>query len=87
MLTTTDPMERIIEQALLDVGLRYVTDQGGGSPHNLDFHLIDHDVAIEVKQFHSDRIGAQLARTPNVIVAQGRGAVELLARAIRGGMA
>ncbi|MDO7841055.1 helix-turn-helix domain-containing protein [Sphingomonas immobilis] len=84
-LRTTDPMERLIEAALIDAGIRYETDQGGGTSHRLDFHLPDYDVAIEVKRMHSDRTGAQMARAPNVIVAQGEVAVRFLAAAIRSG--
>lgn len=85
-MTTTDPMERIVEQALVDAGIRYVTDLGGGNPANLDFYLPDHDVHIEVKQAHSDRIAAQMARADHVIAAQGVKAVQLLAMAIRNGL-
>ena len=77
-----DPMERIMRDALDRAHIRYRTDDGGGNPYGLDFHLLDHDLHIEVKQFHSDRIAAQMARAPNVIVAQGRPAVEWLAKLI-----
>jgi transcriptional regulator with XRE-family HTH domain len=83
---TRDPMERIVEQALIDAHVAYLPDQDGKSPSNLDFYLPDHDVHIEVKRFHSERIGAQMARAENVIAAQGKKAVELLATAIRGGL-
>lgn len=83
--TTKDPMERLIEQALIDAGIRYETDQGGGTAHRLDFDLPDYDVAIEVKRMHTPRVAEQMARAPNVIVAQGEGAVRFLAAAIRAG--
>jgi hypothetical protein len=79
---TTDPMEQIIEAALVAAGIRYTTDEGGGTPHHLDFDLIDFGIAIEVKRMHSDRISAQMARAPNVIVAQGEVAVAFLAAAL-----
>ena len=78
----TDPMERLIADALDDAGIRYETDLGGGNPSCLDFRL-ENGVEIEVKQFHSPRVGEQMARAPNVIVAQGREAVEFLAQLIR----
>jgi hypothetical protein len=78
----TDPMERIIASALDDAGIRYVTD-GDGNPSGLDFRL-ESGVEIEVKRFHSDRIGDQMKRAENVIVAQGFDAVMMLAELIRG---
>jgi len=82
-ITMTDPMEIMIRDALQDAGIEYLANEGGATLTCLDFYLPGSDVYIEVKQFHSDRIGEQMARAPNVIVAQGRGAVELLARMIR----
>jgi hypothetical protein len=79
----TDPMERIIEAALIDAGIAYESDFGGGTSHHLDFHLTDYGIAIEVKRLHSARISDQMARADNVIVAQGKEAVEFLANAIR----
>lgn len=79
MLATTDHMEMIVEAALIARGVRYVTDVGGKSPANLDFYLPEHDVHIEVKRMHSDRIAEQMSRAPNVIAVQGEGAVRLLA--------
>lgn len=79
----TDPMERIIEDALIAAGIAYESDFGNGTPHNLDFDLTDYGIAIEVKRMHSPRISDQMARADNVIVAQGKEAVEFLAKAIR----
>lgn len=81
----SDPIERLIEQALIDAGIRYVMDQGGGTQSRLDFRLIDYDIELEVKRFYSARTGEQMARAPNVIVAQGEAAVRFLAAAIRSG--
>lgn len=78
-----DPMERILEEALIAAGLRFTADHE--TEHKLDFQLLDYDVAIEVKRFHSPRIADQMARASNVIVAQGEAAVRFLAAAIRGG--
>ena len=76
-------MERIIEAALIERGINYVSDMGGKSPFNLDFYLPDCDIHIEVKRLHSGRISAQMARAPNVIAAQGEAAVRFLANALR----
>jgi len=81
---TTDPMERLVERALIDAGIRFQTDHGGHVPANLDFYLPDFDVYLEVKRMHSPRISDQMARAPNVIAIQGEGSVrfvvEMLAR-------
>jgi hypothetical protein len=82
-LRCTDPMERMIEEALIEAGITFQSDFGGGTPHNLDFHLPDYDVAIEVKRMHSPRISDQMARADNVIAAQGIKGVRFLAKAIR----
>lgn len=80
--TAHDPMERIIEAALLDAGVQFKTDQGGHTTHRLDFEL-DNGVAIEVKRFHSPRAIEQLSRVDNAILAQGVGAVNQLAELFR----
>ena len=82
-MKTTDPMEMIIEQALLDVGEPYLVDNE--TKCNLDFYLINHDVFIDVKQFHSPRISNQMSRAPNIIAVQGVVAVQMLADFIRNG--
>ncbi len=77
-----DPMEELIKDALRSRDLTFVEEddlRGEG----LDFYLPDFGVHIEVKQFHTPRVADQMARAPNVIVAQGRIAVELLARLIK----
>ncbi len=78
----TDPMERLIADALNYAKIKYITDQEAASPAQLDFYLPDFDIHIEVKQMHSDRIGAQMSRADNVIVAQGATAVRWLASVI-----
>jgi hypothetical protein len=84
-LRTTDPMERLIESALIDARIPYLTDMGGEVESALDFYLPAHEVHIEVKRFHTPRVGAQMSRAQDVIVAQGERAVRLLAEAIRSG--
>lgn len=82
-LRTRDPMEQIIERALIDAGLSYRTDKGGGNPAHLDFYLPAFDLHIEVKRMHSERIGIQMGRAENVIAVQGEPAVLFLADLIR----
>lgn len=83
---SSDPMEYLIETALLEVGIVYEKEgQLKGKHQRLDFYLPNKDLYIEVKRFHSPRAAEQLAHADNVILAQGRPAVEFLADAIRGG--
>lgn len=82
----TDPMERIIADALDDAGISYTTDIGGANPSNLDFRLAN-GIEIEVKRFHTPRIAEQMARADNVIAVQGEDAIRWVARIIRAGVA
>jgi len=81
-LSTTDPMERLVERALQRAGILYEPDRDGRNPVGLDFYLPDHDVHIEVKRMHTGRVAEQMSRAPNVIVAQGEAGVRFLAQAI-----
>ena len=74
----SDPMERIIAQALVAGGFSFVTDLGGKNSTRLDFAL-PNGVQIEVKRMHSPRIADQMARAPDVIAVQGEGAVRFFA--------
>jgi len=74
-----DPIEQIVETALLRAGLGFTKD-GEGDTRGLDFHVTDFDIFIEVKQFHTDRVAEQMSRVENVIVIQGRRAAEAFAR-------
>lgn len=78
----SDPMEKIIQAALESADIAYTTDVGGGNPVGLDFYLPDHDLHIEVKQFHTPRIAEQMARAPNVIAVQGVVAAKWIAALI-----
>lgn len=71
-------MERLIEHALIAVDEPYKVERHNDA--GLDFYLSKRDIYIEVKQFHSPRISEQMSRAPNVIVAQGRPAVQMLAQ-------
>jgi hypothetical protein len=75
-------MERLIAEALLEAGEPFFHNVPTGNSA-LDFYLPNRDVYIEVKRFYSDRIDRQISSAENVIVAQGKPAVELLAAALR----
>lgn len=76
-----DPMEKLIRDALIRDEFTYTEDgkPGGEVNKNLDFHLTDYGIHIEVKRMHSPRIAEQMSRVDNIIVAQGKEAVEFLA--------
>ena len=71
-----DHLENAIEKALIEAKIKYKTKQ------RLDFYLPQHDVYIEVKQYHSDRSNDQLKSQENVIFIQGKKAVELFCKMI-----
>ncbi len=75
----TDPMERLCGQALRACGIDFITDHEAESPARLDFYLPASDLHIEVKRFHSERVAEQLRRAENVILLQGKGAVQFFA--------
>jgi len=79
-VSLSDPLEANIADALLSAGIRFDHEASHNQSHRLDFHLWETGVAIEIKRFHSERISDQMSRTENVIVAQGKEAVELLAK-------
>lgn len=77
------PLEQKIAQALDSAGVDYRTEFEGKVPEGLDFYLAHGGIHIEVKGAHAPRIADQMARSKNVIVAQGEKAVDLLAFLIR----
>lgn len=76
------PLEQRIAKALGTEGIEYRTDYEGCVPEALDFFLPAFGVHIEIKGGHSKRTSRQMARSKNVIVAQGGTAVQLLATMI-----
>lgn len=57
-----DPIELAMVALLERSGIPYTRpDRQPDNPNNMDFYLSEHDIYIEVKQFHSDRITKQLA--------------------------
>jgi hypothetical protein len=81
----TDPVECIIQEALDEAGIVYLTGDGGENPAGLDFYLPAYALHIEVKRLHSDRIAEQMSRVQNVIAVQGIHAAQVLADFIRRG--
>ena len=67
-----DPVERVIQQFLIDAGIRYIMDgEGDKRSLGLDFYLPEYDIHIEVKRSHTERTNRQMARVKNIIVIQG----------------
>jgi hypothetical protein len=76
----TDPVERVIADALTAAGVAYVSS---GDHKALDFYLPASDVYIECKRMHSPRIADQMSRHDNVIAVQGMASAKWLAAMIR----
>lgn len=73
-----DPMEEMTERWLIANGVRYRRDDQTPEATQLDFYLLDFDVYIEVKRFHTDRIAKQMGRAENVIAVQGMKSLQFL---------
>lgn len=76
----TDPIERIIADALLGANVPFTSEKSG--THRLDFGLGD-GVFVEVKQFYTARADSALQKNENVILIQGRRAAERFASFLR----
>ena len=70
---TNDPVERIVAEALTAAGYEWRHEghpARRGDPVTLDFEIVG-GPHVEVKRFHTPRVGAQLAQAENVILIQG----------------
>jgi hypothetical protein len=84
---TNDPVERLVGAALTEAGFEWRHEghpQRRGDPITLDFQIIG-GPHVEVKRFHTPRVGAQLAQAENVILIQGIDAARWFAAALRAG--
>jgi len=77
------PIESKISEALDKAKIIYVEEVDERSK-GMDFYLVDLDVHIECKQFHTDRISEQMSRSSNVIAVQGIKAAELFSDLLAG---
>ncbi len=81
-----DLYERQIGEALFDAGIAF-THESEVIGQRLDFHLPEHDIYIEVKQYHTERIlasrgNAQMKLDDNIILVQGKKAVQIMVELI-----
>lgn len=72
-----DPMEIGVSKILDEAEIKWRRDDARSG---LDFFLIDYNVYVEVKLYHTARIAEQMSRKPNVIVVQGKGSLIALAK-------
>ncbi len=77
----SDPVELEIARALDSIGVKWTNDEVIAK--RLDFYLLDYDVYIECKAYHSQRILGQMGRVPNIIVVQGLSAAKCFAAMIK----
>lgn len=83
----SDKVAELIDQRAkmqfdLLAGIKFIHDSEGGN-QRLDFFLPDHNVFIEVKQYHTDRIAEQMALKDNIIVLQGKQSVEYFIKLLK----
>lgn len=75
----TCPLEKQMETLLLKHDIAFTRPEKAG--RNLDFYLTNYGLAVEIKQFHSDRVNKQIKDSgfPTVMVLIGRESVNVLA--------
>ena len=76
LVSSKRPIESKIGEALDKAKITYV-DELDERSKGMNFYLVDLDVHIECKQFHTERISEQMSRSSNVIAIQGMKAAEL----------
>lgn len=76
-----DELERQVAEALDEAGITYLHESEGGT-NGLDFYLPKKGVYIEVKKFYSERVLNQMKQADNVIVLQGKEAVNFFTQFI-----
>lgn len=67
----SDFLEKEIASTLDNIGIKYI-HESQNNKSSLDFYIPKHDVYIEVKQYHTDRVLSQLRQKENVILVQGK---------------
>lgn len=73
MKAITDPIERIVADALRDAEITFIHEsEDDAATKGLDFYLPGRDVFVECKAYHTERTGPQMARVDNIIVIQGK---------------
>ncbi len=70
-------LEKEIGELLVAKGIDFI-HESEDKEQELDFYLPQHDVYIEVKQFHADRISQQMKTKDNVIAIQGKESIEFI---------
>ena len=75
----SDNLELRIAELLTRKAIKFVHEgYKNGINQRLDFYLPDHDIYIEVKKFHTDRVLKQLESQDNIILVQGDKSVKFL---------
>jgi hypothetical protein len=79
----SDNLEESVAMALDYADIKFV-HESENKPQRLDFYLPEHNVYIEVKKFHADRISEQMATQNNVVAVQGSAAVDFINKLLHG---
>ncbi|CAB4218679.1 hypothetical protein UFOVP1605_41 [uncultured Caudovirales phage] len=67
-------LEQSLADSLTEVGISFIHESQ--RKQRLDFYLPDFDIWIEVKKFDSERTGEQIKSQENVVLIQGKKAME-----------
>lgn len=74
----SDFLEKQVGETLNAAGIKF-----DRTHQRIDFYLPDQEVYIEVKQYHSDRSAEQLKTQDNIILLQGKKAVNLFCNLVK----
>jgi hypothetical protein len=77
-----DHLEKKVGDTLESQGILF-THESTVSNQGADFYLPGYDVYIEIKQFYTERVTKQLENKDNIILLQGKDAVDLFCKMLR----
>lgn len=78
-----DHLEEALANFLTSKGVSFI-HESQNKDQVLDFYLPGHGVYIEVKQYHAERVAKQLAAQEEVILIQGKKALDFFINKLNG---
>lgn len=82
-ISFSDHLEKALADFLNSKGICFV-HESQNKAQGLDFYLPAFDIYIEIKQYHSERIAKQLATQDEVILIQGKKALDFFINKLNG---
>lgn len=78
-----DHLEKALADFLVSKHISFI-HESQNKEQVLDFYLPGHGIYIEVKQYHTDRVTKQLAAQEEVILIQGKKALDFFINKLNG---